>query len=177
MQRQFKAQVLAAGGTPQPIISTTLNGAIGPVGTPETSLQSIRVVDSSICVAGDWVIIDPAGTNPERVIVEFVPDSTHIKVQGIKFPHLTGVFVQLAIEVAVVTIQDTPANAAELFIGCKGMDKSAGPYLFRLEKLGAGVQPNSYVVSFGDGENAVAVDDLWFDGTTNDSILPSLTVR
>ncbi len=175
MQRQFKPQALTAGGTPQPVLGTTTTAAVGPVGSQGNTLQSIPVADSSLFIQSDWIVLDPLGANPERLLVLAVVDSTHIKTQDVQFTHGSGVFVQLAVECAIFTVQGVGAH--EVYIGTAGLSKSAGPYLYILQPVTPPAQPNVYQVNLGDGTDSIAVDDFWFDGTTADTILPSLTLK
>lgn len=183
MKRQFGYASLTAGGTPQPVFGSTTTAAVGPVGSRANNLQSIPVASYGISTnfgfrQGDWVILDPLGTHPERLLVLAVPDLTHIKVQGVEFTHNSGVFVQLADQVFSVYIQCKPGNSGAIYIGGQGMSVASNVYYAELISVSAsGVQPIEFSDYIGDGSNTLDTADFWFDGTTGDKILPSFSTK
>lgn len=179
MKRQFPYAVLASGGTPQPVFGTTLTAAVGPKGTDGNSLQSIAVASSAWFSQGDWFVLDPLNSTAakrERLRVESIPDSTHIKVSGIQYTHVNSTFVQLAEEVNTIYIQCKPGNSGIIYVGGQGMVASTGPFYALLINTASGIQPIDFTDSIGSGQNVMSTADYWFDGTTSDSILPSVTV-
>jgi hypothetical protein len=91
--------------------------------------------------------------------------------------HLSGVYLQLDIEVAGVYIQTKPGNTGSIYIGGQGMVTSTGPfYVLMIPVSATGVQPIDWSDYIGSGQDVIATGDYWFDGTTGDSIIPSLTV-
>ena len=181
MKRTFKFVSLVSAGTPQPLFGTTTTAACGPVGTPEKSLQSIAVADSSWFHQGDWAIINPENATVdkrERLLVESVPDGTHIKVQGMQYSHASGVYVQLAIACVSVFVQVKTANTSPLVLGTEyNMVIATGVKCFTFLYPNAAGQPVSVSDPMYGSVDGMKSDDYWFDGTTNgDSLLPSMTV-
>lgn len=180
MKRSFKFVSVASATTPQPVFGTTLTAACGPVGTPEKSLQSIEVADSSWFQQSDYALIDPANSTVakrERLLVESVPDSTHIKVQGMQYAHASGVYVQLAVVCQSVLIQAKVANTAAITIGTDpAMVVSTGVKCIYFLAQSASGQPGSFLDTNSGGADQMKTDEYWFDGThTGDEILPSFT--
>ena len=167
-KRTFKFVSLVAGGTPQPVFGTTTSAIVNPSQTQ----VSIPVVDSSWFKVGDYIKLDPAGTNPEQLIVQNIPDSTHIKVPFVNFKHSSGVYVQLDIVCFSVFIAAKIGNAAAINIGTQyNMVFATGVFTIVAINGGQNFEDNNY--GFGNGFNS---SDYWFDGTTGDNILPSLSI-
>jgi len=160
------------------VFGTTLTNAIGPVGGPGNDLQSIVVADTTWTPEGMMILIDPKGANPERHRVQKVVNGTTIKVAGIKFAHAAAVFIQLAMPCVSVFIQCKEGNVGAVYIGTKStMVKATGKYcLAILEFTSSGVQPFNFSDPQYGSVNGMESADYWFDGTTSDNILPSLTI-
>src|SRR5277367_3283863 len=120
-QRAFKYFSIAAGGTPQPLVGTTLTAAVVPpsnVKDPATALTLLPVVDSSMFLNGDWMMLDSTGApGEERVQVFSVPNGTSIQVKGMLQPHASGAFVRLAVLTNSLYIQTLDGNTGAIYIG------------------------------------------------------------
>lgn len=179
MKATFKQFTIAAAGTPQPLIGTTIAGAASIATDPmsaQGSQQSVQVTDSSMFKVGDWSVFD-VGVNEERVRIENVPDATHIKVSGLIRSHGVGIFVRLSNLCQSVYVQTKKVNAGSIFIGTQGMNKTgAVKVIVELIPVGAGIQPIDWSDPVRIGADGSDVGDFWIDGNTNDGYLPSLTV-
>lgn len=172
--RTFKQFSIAAGGTPQPLIGTTLGAATVVSSTP----VNVLVGDSSMFKSGDWAWFGTiAGSDEERQLVISVPDGTHIKVQKLDVAHLNGAVVRLGNLANSFYVQCKKGNAGSIFVGTQGMNKTGlVKVIAELLPFAAGVQP----IDLGDtrsfGGNATSVGDLWVDGTTGDGYSPSVGI-
>lgn len=183
--RAFKQFSIGAGGTPQPLVGTwvTATTAPAPGDVAGTSLTNLPVNDSSMFRAGDFAYIVSAALGaPERVIVQSVPDGTHIKVLGLQNQRTggaagTGDWVALSIAVNSVFVQQIQGNAGNLFVGIQGMNKTGLVKVVSvMVQFAAGTQPVYYGDTRYYGPNPSDSSDLWIDGTTNDGYLPSFGV-
>jgi hypothetical protein len=185
VKRTFKFVAVTAGGTPQPVFGTTTSAAIVP-NPANNPLQKIAVADSSWFHDKDWILLDPANATVakrEWLQVMTVVDSTHLNVIGpngapIQYSHNSGVYVQLAVPCLAFYVECKIGNAATIFIGTDStMVKATGVFVLKqMAASGAGINPSFFSDPDYGLANAMKSDDYWFDGTTGDSILPSLTV-
>ena len=176
--RTFKKFTIVAGGTPQPCVGTTIVGSLGPTADRD-AVYTIQVADSTVFRAKtDWAIIGKPSTGEDRVFVLAVTDSTHIVVQGgLKNSYLTGAYIRPSFQVNSSYVQTTMGNAGAIYIGnTDAMVKATGAFCVAILQAVSSGQP----VEFRDGRSGLAnADDcaqLWVDGTTADSYLPSFGV-
>jgi len=169
MKRSFKTVVLTTGGTPQPVFGSTTSAAVPA--SPSSPI-SIQVADSSWFRQGDYMLLDPKGSNPELILIDGVPDATHVKLHYTNFSHASGVFVQLSMACYSVYIQPV-VDAAGIYIGTSpNMVKATGAFCIKILPTAL---PNDFTdVNYGLG-NVENPSNYWFDGSTSDSILPSLS--
>lgn len=182
MKRAFKKYTIVAGGTPQPLIGTTLGAATGPSGTDQNgdpSNVNVLVADSSMFRGGDWAVIGTtAGGDEERVFVQKVPDATHITVKGMAKAHLNGAFVRLGIQAQSVYVQTIQGNAAAIYIGTQALVKATlANVLAVLYFFAAPTQPVDWTDPTRSTPDGTETSDFWVDGTTGDGYLPSLTIN
>lgn len=178
MKRAFQYVSVVASGTPQPVFGSTLAADIAPVGNSRDDLATVMVAESLWWNPGDYMLIDPLGQNPELLgPIEGVPDATHVVVPGLRFPHTSGVYVQLSIGCFCVFVQTKIGNTGLIYIGTNGrMNTSTGRYCI------AGLTPvtgtslptflSDSVFGLANVENP---SNYWFDGDTGDSLLPSMS--
>lgn len=174
-QRTFKYIPIVAGGTPQPLIGTTTTAIVGPAPDSRSPNVSIPVADSSIAVAGDYVVVD-TGAAIERVTVVKIPDATHIIVSQLANNHASGVIVRNGNTVNSVYVQTLDGNGAAIFIGnSSAMVKATGVGIIaKLQNVPLGSQPSDWSQSdAAGGMNPISLADFWVDGTTGDQYLPS----
>ena len=181
----FKKYTITAGGTPQPLVGTTLSAAT--VANPGVAVK-IAVADASVFdvhMLGTATAYNPGcyatvdvGSVEEMVRVLQINDSTHITVDGLKNAHASGVYIRLNMPINSTYIQTINANAAGIYIG-RSPNMVKASFLFCvsiLQAVGAGLQP----VDFSDGRfnsfNPGNAADWWVDGTTGDGYLPSFGV-
>jgi hypothetical protein len=183
--RTFKSFAIQAGGTPQPLVGTWITATTSPAGVDFSGegLTKLPVNDSSMFQQGDRVLLQSVTfTNIQLVHVQSIPDSTHINVHSITTTRTggaygTGDFVSLAIPINGVFVQSVPGDAGLLYIGTVGMNKTGlVKVIATLQNFAAGTQP----VYFSDARYYTAdpmrSSDLWIDGTTADTYLPSFPV-
>jgi len=185
--RTSKKFTIQAGGTPQPLVGTWITAGISPP-TPDSAgntLTNIAVNDSSMFKDkhGDYAyIVSAALTLPERVLVQSVPDGTHITVRNLQNTRTGGAFgagdfVSLSLAVNSCYVQCTPANAAILYIGSQGIVKATYVNVIAiLQPSGAAIQPFEFSDTRYYGPNPSASSDFWIDGTTGDGYLPSFGI-
>lgn len=178
MQRTFKYFTIAAGGTPQPLIGTTTTAVITPSLAsvfPTPSPVGLPIADSSMFTKGDVIFVD-VGANQEVAVVFSVPTSTLLQVTGLFKAHSSGVYVGLNIPVNSLYVQTKDGNAAAIYIGTSNsMVKATGVgVIAKLQNVSSGSQPVEFVGSLvGLGANPYSVGQIWVDGNTGDSYLPS----
>lgn len=173
MIRAFKQFTIVAGGTPQPLVGTTLSAATLASATP----QSVAVVDSSMFKQGDWAVFGTvAGADEERQLVTKVVDGTHIKVNSLEKAHASGAFVRSGILINSVYVQRDLTGAGLLYIGAQGIVKATFANVVATLFNSATGQPIDFGDSRGDSTDAGSAGDWWVDGTTNDKYLPSFGV-
>jgi hypothetical protein len=175
-QRAFKYFSITAGGTPQPLVGTTLTAALNAPTNPDTAVTA-TVADSSMFLAGDATRLESTGAaTEERVRVFQVVDATHIQLVGVKFNHLSGIFVRLSISINSIYIQALDGNLGALYIGLSSaMVKATGVQVVaKLQLAGTGVQPFEFLSTRSGLANADDLGQLWIDGTTTDKYLPSV---
>lgn len=181
-ERAFKYFTITAGGTPQPLVGTTLSAAVvAPVASGSQlavsdQLTTLPVVDSSMFLKGDYAMLDSVGALEERVRVFAVIDATHIQVIGMQFNHANGAFVRLAVLANSIYVQTKDGNVGAIFIGLSSaMVKATGVQVVaKLQQVGAGVQPTEFSTTRSGLGNCDDLGQLWVDGTTADSYLPSI---
>lgn len=179
--RAFKAYTIAAGGTPQPLIGTTTTAATGPGGTDpngDLSVVKIPVADSSMFQGGDWAIIgSTANADEERVWVKSAPDSTHIIVQKMALTHVTASYVRLSVMCQTVDVRTGNANTGGIYVGTEGLVKAGFiNVIVVLYQVTSPAEPNDWSAPTRVGSDGQDVGQLWVDGTSADSYLPSLTI-
>ncbi len=177
MVRTFKYFTVVAGGTPQPLVGTTTNAAVAANTDLDTPF-TIVVLDSSMFLKGDWVVIGKPSSGSDRLWVQSVTDSTHIKVKGQCAAYPTATYIRLSNLLQSTFVQTKDGNAGTIFIGTQdNMVTATGVFVCaELTKVAAGIQP----IEFHDGRfgpvNADDMGQFWVDGTTGDSYLPSFGV-
>lgn len=185
MNRTFKQFTIQAGGTPQPLVGSWVTATTAPNGADFQGeiLTTYPVNDSSMFAQGDYVRFVKANlTQIEIGRVQSVPDGTHIQVRGITLTRTggafgTGDFVQLFLPVNRVYVQCKPGNAAIIFIGTQGLNKTGlVNVIAQLQPFGSSVQPIEYVDNRNYTADPMNAADLWIDGTTSDGYLPSFGV-
>lgn len=181
-KRTFKKFVVVSGGTPQPLIGTTLTAATGLGGTDpngDQSIQIIAVADSSMFQAGDWIVVgSKANGDEERVLITTdVDDSTHIEVKLTK-THVNGSYVRLSMMCQSIYTQTTKGNTGSIYIGTQGLVKAT--YTNVVSELipvaSSGVQPIEFSDPYRVAPDGGDCGEYFVDGTTNDGYLPSLTI-
>lgn len=175
-QRTFKYFTIVSGGTPQPLVGTTLSAALTAPLNPDTAVNA-AVADSSMFLNGDWVVLEVDGAAlEERVKVFNVPDSTHIKLVGVKNSHASGAIVRLGTAINSLFVQSKDGNAAPLFIGTSSaMVKAIGAFVIaKIVQVAAGTQPTELDSTRSGLANPDTMGQLWIDGTTSDSYLVSV---
>lgn len=180
-KRAFKLYTIAAGGTPQPLIGTKTSAATGPSGQDpngDPSVVKVPVSDSSMFQNGDWAIIgSTANSDEERVLVQSVPDSTHIVVKGMALTHVTASYVRLSIFCQSVYVQTKQGNAGAIYVGLQGIVKATyANVLATLYFFASPTQPIDYTDPVRVGEDGADIGQYFCDGTTGDGYVPSLTI-
>jgi hypothetical protein len=186
--RAFKEYTIVAGGTPQPLIGTTITAAVGPVAYPQgipgpNALLSITVADNSMFQSGDWAMIGKPSTGEERLQVMSISSTTIVKALvpypgGLTGTYLSGAYFRLGNAINSSFIQTIIGNSGAIYIGTKDTMVKAG-YVFvvaTLEPVTGTTQPTYFS---DDRTAALDPDDigqLWVDGTTGDGYLPSYGV-
>lgn len=185
--RAFKEFTIVAGGTPQPLVGTTITAAVGPVAYPTgvpgpNALLSLTVADNSMFGPGDWGILGKPSTGEQRLQIMSISSTTIVKVLvpypgGITGTYLSGAYFRLGNAINSVFIQTIVGNSGAIYVGTKDTMAKAG-YVFCvavLEPVSSG-QPTDFS---DDRSAALDPDDigqLWVDGTTSDGYLPSYGV-
>jgi len=188
-KRTWGTVSLAAGGTPQPVFGTTTTAAVSANAALGGNSFLLAVTAFPLVAGftgfqnGDNIIVEAGGTNPERFLIQQVVSSTSLKLRkedgsGIQFAHASGVFVQLAIPCISVFIQCIEGNTALIYIGnTASMVKATRVgVIATLEFTASGTQPFNFADPMYGSTPGLTSDSYWFDGTTGDKILPSLTL-
>jgi hypothetical protein len=187
-KRTWGFVTLAAGGTPQPVFGTTLTTAVAA--NPllggnyfDLTVGAFSLIPGCGFKNGDNIILDPAGANPERLLIQKVVSGTVLRVRsqdgfGLQFSHAATVFVQLAIPCVSFFVQCNEGNAGKIYIGNSAtMVKATGVGVIAiLEFTSSGIQPFNFADPMYGSTPGLTSDSYWFDGTTSDKILPSLTL-
>jgi hypothetical protein len=183
--RTFKAFAIQAGGTPQPLVGTWITAAGTPIGADFQGEQitTLTVSDSSMFLQGDYALLQSATyTNKELVRVQKVTNSTTIVIRGSTLVRTGGVFgtgdfMSLAIPTNGVFVQSVPGDTGLLYIGTVGMSKTGlVKVIATLQNFAAGTQPVYFSDSRYFTADPMMASDLWIDGTTADTYLPSFPV-
>lgn len=181
-QRTFKYFSIVAGGTPQPLVGTTLTAAVNaPTGAGSTLaladiLTVLTVADTSMFLNGDYAMLDSTGANEERVQVFQVLTGNTMSVKGMLKNHANGAYVRLAALANSTYVQGLDANAGALYIGTSSaLVKATGVFVIaKLQTVAAGVQPIEFSSTRSGLANCDDLGQLWIDGTTGDKYLPSI---
>jgi len=183
--RTFKAFSINTGGTPQPLVGSYLTaGAIPAAADPQgETLSTLTVADTSMFLQGDYALLQSATyTNKELVRVQKIVSGTSMVIRGSILTRVggafgTGDFISLAIPVNGVFVQSVPGDAGLLYIGTVGMTKAGlVKVIATLQNFAAGTQPVYYNDSRYYTSDPMNASDLWIDGTTSDTYLPSFPV-
>lgn len=173
MIRAFKQFSIVAGGTPQPLVGTTLTTAT----LPTTASTSVAVADSSMFKQGDYAVFGSiANGDEERHIVRAIVDGTHIRVNQLDKAHVNGSYVRNSIAINSVYVQRDLTGAGLLYIGAQGIVKATFANVVATLFNSATGQPIDFGDSRGDSTDAGDAGDFWIDGTTGDKYLPSFGV-
>jgi len=185
MNRTFKAFAIQAGGTPQPLVGSWITANAVP-SAPDPQGQTITTLpvnDSSMFLQGDYAALQSVThTNIELVQVQKIVSGTSIIVRNSFLTRTggafgTGDFISLAIPVNGVFVQSVPGDAGLLYIGTVGLVKAGLVHVIAtLQNLTAGSQPVYYTDSRYYTADPCNASDLWIDGTTADTYLPSFPV-
>ena len=182
MQRTFGYISIVTTGTAQPLIYTTLSAAVnGPSNRNAggSGLTSIAVTSSAIFVQKDYVtLMSLTGTNKERLMIESIPDATHIVVRGMTLARLATDLAVLSSTCVITTVQALDGNAAVLGIG-NGPNASLTTgvgLVFKMVQTTAGTQPQYFSSALMGWANSESMDDLWIVGTAADKYLPSAVI-
>ena len=129
---------------------------------------------------GDWAFLIDTGltlSKAERVLVQSIPDGTHIKVKDLKQSRAATDWVSLSIAINSVYCQCKKGNGGSLYIGMMGIVKATyANVVAELLPFGAAVQPIEFTDTryLGNGGDS---SEWWIDGTTADGYLPSFGVQ
>jgi hypothetical protein len=179
-QRTFKYFSIGTGGTPQPLVGTTLTAAVAPpinVPDPTVALTTLPVADSSMFLNGDWMMLDATGlAAEERVLVFRVLSSTSIQVKGMLSSHASGAWVRLATLMNSLYVQSLDGNSGALYVGTSSaMVKATGVWtIAKMVAVASGTQPVELDSTRSGLANPDDLGQLWIDGTTGDKYLPSI---
>jgi hypothetical protein len=182
MQRTFRYIAIVSTGVAQPLIYTPLTAAVtGPLEkySGGSQLVSIPVTSSAIFVAKDYVtLMSLTGTNKERLMIESIPDSTHILVRGMTIARLATDLAVLSSTNVITTVQALDGNAAALGIanGPSGSLTTGAGLVFKMVQTASGTQPQYFSSALLGLGNAEFMDDFWMVGTAGDKYLPSVVV-
>ena len=188
MNYTFKKYTVAAAGTPQPLVGTTLTAATPA--SPNGAI-TVAVADSSPWdLYGEgfsakfnvpvYAVFGKLGANEERVPVLQVVDSTHITVAYLNLTHASGDYVRLGAAVNSVYVQSADGNTGNfLYIGnSPSMVKASMTYVIaKLAKVATGSQPTEFSDTRTFGGNPSDAANWWIDAdTTGDGYSPSFGV-
>lgn len=171
--RAFKQFTIAAGGTPQPLVGTSLTAAV----TPTSQDVQIAVADSSMFMVGDYAVLDTDASGAharDRVLVTVINDSTHITVRTLTYAHANACPVAVGRTCANVYIQTTQANAGPIYVGTALLNKTGQINVISLLYQMPSGQPIDWNQALPITANALELADYWVDGTTGDGYLPSI---
>jgi hypothetical protein len=178
-KRTFQYVQVVAAGTPQPVFGSTLTAAVTPNRNLRDDLTTVTVAASLWWNPGDYILIDPLGTNPETLgPIEGIPDATHVVVPGLRFPHPSGAFVQLSARCYSVFVQTRVGNSGLIYIGSSGlMNTTTGRYCIAALSPVTGTSLPTFLSDMVYGlANVESPSAYWMDGSTGDAVLPSLSV-
>lgn len=173
MIRAFKQLSIVLGGTPQPLVFTTLTAAT----LVATDSVSVAVADSSIFRQGEYAVFGQVSTNDEeRHLVRKIVDGTHIRVNSLAIAHANGAYVRSGVALNSLYVQRDLTGLGLLYIGAQGLVKATFANVVATLFNSTTGQPIDFGDSRGDSTNAGDASDWWIDGTTGDKYLPSFGV-
>jgi len=184
----FKQYTIAAAGTPQPLVGTTLSAAVAaspgqPVTVAVADASPWDIYGQGFAAAFDvpvYAVFGKLGASEERVRVLQVVDGTHIKVDQLAFAHANAIYVRLGAAVNSVYVQSKDGNTGNfLYIGnSPNMVKATMTYcLAKLAKVAALSQPTEFSDTRTGAWNPGDAANCWIDGdTTGDGYVPSFGV-
>lgn len=184
MRTTIGRRSVAATGTPQPLIGTTLTAAVVPSQYP----VALAVADSTPFAVGDYIWIG-TGSGAERQPVTAVGAST-VTVPGLGLPHASGAFVVLDAYTTAIYVESVAGNTAALDLfywdaafnalashGRKSLSPAAsGAYpllVSQLQPVASGVQATYLSSANNYGANPDNISFWWIAGTANDLYVPS----
>lgn len=176
--RTFQYYSIAATGTPQPLVGTTLTAALAANSNPDVPFLA-TVASSAMFRQNDYFMVTNNSTGvQERIKVRSVPSGTTVQLQGVlnnSYP--SGSSVSLGILVNSTYVQAKDGNAGTLYIGNAWNMTSAGASLIaQLKAVASGTQPNEFRDGRSAGINGDDSSDFWIVGNSGDSYLPSFGV-
>lgn len=175
-------QAIAASNTAQPLIGTTLSAAVAASSGGDVAVRSYAVASSANFLKGDWIVIGSIAVgDEERLLIQSIPDATHIQVQkrdGDFIAHLINAFVRLSINVANYRVETKDGNAGVIFVGTQGVTTAGVNAEAKLQPVPGGQQPTAYSYGFASdaGPNPTDIGEVWVVGTAGDSYLASAGV-
>jgi len=184
--RTFKKYLIAAGGTPQPLVGTTTTAAVGPVPYPQGQVGSLAIlvipgVDASMFYSGCYAVIGKPSSGEERLYVPVV-SGNNITVQipypgGITGTYGSGAYIRVGQMINSTYVQTIAGNAGTIYIGTKDtLSKTTLAFVIaQLTAVTTG-QPIEYRDGRSGLQNADDLSQLWVDGTTGDGYLPSVGI-
>jgi len=182
----FKKYTIAATGTPQPLVGTTLSAAApaspGPITVAVADASPWDIYSLGFGAASFPLIyaVFDVGSFQERARVLKVVDGTHITVDQLNFAHASGKYVRLGAAVNSTYVQTTDGNTGNfLYIGnSPNMAKATMTYcIAKLAKVAALSQPTEFSDTRTFGANPSDASNWWIDGdSTGDGYVPSFGV-
>ena len=177
-RRTFPQQTVGTTSTPQPLFSTTFNGAVTaqailPPAQSGLGYLPVQVASSVGFRVGDVVALSPGTARFEYAKVIIIPDGTHLGVQGVSGlnyngairAHSNGDFISLCLQITVLYVQRVIGDINILYLGGPNLNPSASPPVNIIASL-AGVstgQPQE----FGDTNpiGKMSLGTYWVYGT------------
>lgn len=178
MLKTFKYYTITAGGTPQPLLGTTLTTALAAYSGENDQL--VTVGDTSMFFNGSWATFD-SGSNEERGLVDKIVSSTQMRVKFLKLAHAATVTVRLSISVNQIYVQTVDGAAGALFLfngpATTVFASSTGVGMVaKLLNVPASSPPIDFGSVVGTCMDANNTDYWWVDGTTADKYLVTLGI-
>lgn len=187
MGRTWKDFSITSGGTPQPLVGTTISANI--IASP--AFQSVQVADTSMFdgLSGSEAFIDTF-SNAEKILLKVV-DGTHISAIFTK-NHTSGAAISLSMYFTGLYVQTKAGNTGSIFIfnntsqfvpqpsaGVQSLTMNKTNHVLcraELQPVTVPTQPVEISSANNYGANPDNIAYWWVDGTTGDVYLPSIDI-
>ena len=174
--------LVTLGAAAVPWFGDSLAAAFVPAGGSNNT-STVQLASTTRYRQGDRIILGIGQAGANIVLVDNIPDATHLKVRSEGGAALSAwanaTLISLAIRCFKVRIQALDGNTGTIWLGTDNTVTNAGggTAFYQLQKVAAAATPNYYEYGFQNAADALGTQDGWLVGTAADKYAISAEVN